>query len=245
MSGRRLTLGAAVLLLASIAIWGLSTPLSGSSQSEPGKPIVVSLEGNLATTLDAANVGVLVALERRIASLSGVRTVVGPGSFIQRAVGRADRAIAQKVAGLRRNGLSARQALNELLVRYGYMGAPSIDNESFVGQLILGSGTRPERRLAWLFPNDNHALLLVRPRPGLDVARTRALANRVRHLAATAPLQGVQPHLAVVPLASGGLARDLLGIVLAVIGAVALGLLVWSRRRLLLRPLYSPRSVPS
>jgi hypothetical protein len=234
----------AALLLAAVGAWAASTR---STESRPGEPIVVSLQGNLATTLDPANLNVLVALERRIASLAGVQTVLGPGRFIQENVDQVDRAIRQKVAALRPSGLSVREALSELLVRYGYIGVPSIGNESFVGQLIFGSGTRPKQRLAWLFPDNNHALLLVRPRPGLGAARTRALANQLGQLVKAAPLQGVQTPAARVPLVTAGFVsefgRDLEWFALLVIGATALVLLSGLGRRLGSRPLPSARSL--
>jgi predicted RND superfamily exporter protein len=257
VSGQRRVLGAAVraprrallavVLLASIAIWGASTLHPGSTESKTGEPIVVSLGGNLATTLDPANLNVLVALERRIASLAGVQAVLGPGRLIQENVDQIDRAIRQKVAALRTSGLSAQQAMSDVLVRYGYVGVPSIDNESFVGQLIFGSGTRPEQRFAWLFPDDNHALVLVRPRPGLSGALTQALANEVSRLCQSAPLQGVQTRLASVPVVTPGIAsefgRELGRLTPIVIAAMTLVLLIGLGRRLGSRRLHSSRSL--
>jgi hypothetical protein len=179
--GRRWLLGAAVLLAAAVVIWGAGVLRPGPAD----KPFVISLRGNLTTTLDPTNLKVLVALERRITSLPGVQTVSGPGTFIAQTADRVDRAIRQNVA--------AGQALDALLVRYGYVGVPSIDNESFVGQLIFGSGTQPKPQFAWLFPDDYHALVLVRPRAGLSDARTQALGSQIERLVEGAPLEGVQP----------------------------------------------------
>lgn len=188
MTGRRrLPAALAALLLASIAIWAGSTlrPTRG------GKPLVISLQGNLTTTLDPPNLKILVALERRITSLPGVRTVSGPATFIRQTAERIDRVIRQDLAGAHASRRGARQTLSALLVRYGYIGFPSIDNESFVGQLIFGSGTQPKPSFAWLFPDDYHALVLVRPRVGLSDARMQALGNQIEGLVKAAPLQGV------------------------------------------------------
>jgi hypothetical protein len=176
--GRRLLVGVA-LLAALLVIWGVSTlrPTSG------GGRIVISLRGDLATTLDPANLKILVALEQRITSLPGVRKVSGPGTFIVQTAEQVDRAIRQDVA--------AGQARGALLVRYGYVGVPSIDNESFVGQLIFGSGTQPKPRFASLFPDGYHALVLVRPQAGLSDARMQALGTQIERLVKAAPLQGV------------------------------------------------------
>jgi hypothetical protein len=178
----------AALLVTAIAIWGVSA----QERSSGGKPIVISLQGNLATTLDPANLNVLVALERRITSLPGVQTVLGPGTFVVQAVDKTNRAIRQDLAAVHASGpAAARQQLNDLLVRYGYTGLPSIDNGSFVGELIFGSGTQPKQHLARLFPDADHALVLVRPRAGLSDARTQGLGGQIKRLVETAPLHGV------------------------------------------------------
>jgi hypothetical protein len=178
----------AALLLASIAILVAIT-----QERPPGRgPIVISLQGNLATTLDPANLSTLVALERRITALSGVQTVLGPGTFIQQSVDRTDRAISQDLAAVHASGpVATRKELRDLLVRYGYTGLPSIDNGSFVGELIFGSGTQPKQRLASLFPDNDHAHVLVRPRAGLSDARSQVLGDQIKRLVETAPLQGV------------------------------------------------------
>jgi hypothetical protein len=164
-----------------------------TQERTPGRgPIVISLQGNLATTLDPANLSTLVALERRITALPGVQTVIGPGTFIQQSVEETNRAIRQHLAALHARGpAAARQALSDLLVRYGYSGVPSIDNGSFVGQLIFGSGTQPMQRFAWLFPDNDHAHVLVRPRAGLSDAKTQVLGDQIKRLVGAAPLQGV------------------------------------------------------
>jgi hypothetical protein len=202
VTGRRRQLAAAVrwprravlaaLLLTSAAIWWASPQPRTFARG----PIVVSLQGNLATTLDPANLNILIALERRITALPGVQTVFGPGTFIGQSVRQADRAISRDLKALHASGAAARrQQLSDLLVRYGYVGAPSIDNQSFVGQLIFGSGTQPKQRLAWLFPDDAHARVLVRPRAGLSGVQTHGLANQIRRLVKATPLQGVQALL--------------------------------------------------
>lgn len=214
----------ASLLLAAIAICAATTLWPGSAASRladshsaiaqatraqervfGAEPIVVSLEGNLATTLDPTNLHALVSLERRLASLPGVKTASGPGTFVQQTVGEVDGVIRQELAAARSSGgAAARQELSALLVRYGYTGMPSIDNESFVGQLVFGSGTAPKRRFAWLFPDDDHALVLVRPRAALGDTQTRALLARLRQLVESAPLDGVQTHVAASPLGTDG-----------------------------------------
>jgi hypothetical protein len=42
-----------------------------------------------------------------------------------------------------------------------------------------------------LFPDGDHALVLVQPRASLGSARTQALGNQIERLVTAAPLQGV------------------------------------------------------
>jgi predicted RND superfamily exporter protein len=194
VSGRGRLTGAVVLtaLLGLAMIWRASA----GRHTFAGTPIVVSVQGDLATTLDPTNLTVLASLERRITSLSGVRTVSGPGTLIVQSAQDVNRVISRDLAALHPSGPAAqRKQLSGLLVRYGYVGLPSIDNESFVGQLIFGSGTRPKQRFAWLFPDDTHTLVVVRPRAGLSEARTRSLQNEIKWLVRAAPLEGVQATL--------------------------------------------------
>jgi predicted RND superfamily exporter protein len=248
--------GLAALLLFAPAVWGASTLRARSSESLlakrgsavakatraqertfGGEPIVVSLQGNLATTLDPANLNVLVALERRISSLAGVQTVFGPGTFIQQTADQIDGVIRQDLVALHTRGAAAaRQDLSDMIIRYGYIGVPSVDNEDFVGQLIFGSGTQPKQRFAWLFPDDYHALVIVRPRAGLSDARTLALGKQIEQLVGAAPLEGVQTLVAGVPLVTAGLASEFAGELLRlapiVIAAMVIVLLIGLGRRL-------------
>jgi hypothetical protein len=179
-------------VLASIAVWGASTLLRTSGRGA----IVISLRGNLATTVDPTNVNILVALERRIAALPGVQTVLGPATFIARSADQTNRAISRDLAAVHASGPAARrQQRDALLVRYGYIGVPSIDNESFVGELIFGSGTQPKPQLASLFPDNAHARVLVRPRAGLSDTRAKALGDQIERLVVAAPFQTVQAFI--------------------------------------------------
>jgi predicted RND superfamily exporter protein len=247
---RRALVGAVLLTL--IGVWGASTLRPGSPQSLLAKPhsataaatrsherafgaepIVVSLQGDLTTTLAAPNLVNLLALERQIASLRGVQAVFGPGTFIQQTVNQIDGVIRQDLikAGANAAGaVATHQQLKDLLVRYGYIGVPSITNDSFVGQLVFGSGTEPKQRFAWLFPDARHALVLVRPRAGLSDPQTRALGSRIEQLVKAAPLQDVQPLVAGAPLVAAGVSdqfsRELLRLAPVLIGAMALVLLI-------------------
>jgi hypothetical protein len=175
-----------VLLPAVIGVLGAAWSVSSASGDGA---IVLSLRADLATTLDPANLPAEAALERRIAALPGVSSVTGPASFIEQSARRLNREIASEVAAMHPSGaVAARKALATALVHYGYVGLPSLANQSFIGQLVFGSGTMPERRFAWLFPDEHHARVVIHPR-GSEAQGLRAEIGR---LLAGAQLQGVQ-----------------------------------------------------
>jgi len=64
-----------------------------------------------------------------------------------------------------------RQQYEGLLVRFGYVGMPSLSNTNFVAQLVKGAGVAPKKRFAWLFPDRRHALIVVRLHAGLSDPR--------------------------------------------------------------------------
>ena len=164
-------------------------------------PIVVRLAGNLQVTLAPGNLQVLRDLEGRISALPGVTAVAGPARFISQTAAQVRRLIAEQLAqpGFT-SGANAPSRLSDLLVRYGYSGLPSLSNQSFVGQLVFGSGAEPKPRLAWLFPDGNEALVTVRPGAGLSAARTRVLAGQILALARSAPLDGVTASVSEPPV---------------------------------------------
>jgi predicted RND superfamily exporter protein len=186
---RRTLLAGLVLAIVAGLAAGLLThqPASGHDQ------IVISLQGDLVTTLAPDNLTALLALEQRLGYLHGVKTVSGPGTYIQQTASQVNRLIQQELRQAQSAGsVAVRRARATLMVRYGYTGTPSLTNSSFVGQLVFGSSTAPKRQFAWLFPDGTHALVLVRPRAGLSDAQTRALTSEVRRLVTATPLTEVR-----------------------------------------------------
>ncbi len=59
----------------------------------------------------------------------------------------------------------------DLMVRLGSVGLPSLTNQSYVNGVVFGAGVEPKQRFRWLFPDAEHALILVRPEPGSARAR--------------------------------------------------------------------------
>jgi len=122
----------------------------------------------------------------------------------------------------------------DLLVRLGASGLPSLSNRNFVLSVVFGAGTEPKERFRWLFPDREHALVLVRPETGLSDERMRALGDRLTELAEGAAIQGVRLSVAGVPLAVSATAdsftRDLLRLSPVVVLLLAAALLLGLRR---------------
>lgn len=143
-----------------------------------------------------------------------------------------DAAAAGEEARLRALGPLAREYA-QLMVRLGSAGLPSLSNRNFVLSVVFGAGQDPKQRFRWLFPDREHALVLVRPETGLSDERLRALGDRLDELAADAGLQDVKLTVAGVPLAVAATAdsfvRDLLRLSPAVVLLLAAALLLGLR----------------
>jgi len=149
----------------------------------------------------------------------------------------ADRATAQQVgeqARVRALG-PARDDYAQLLVRYGYIGLPAIDNRAFVSALIYGAGTAPKRRFGWLFPDARHAVIYTRPQAGLTDAQTRRLGERMQRLAGATKVGGAELRVAGAPLVAAAMSRssrqELTRLAPLALLAMALVLLVGYRAR--------------
>jgi hydrophobe/amphiphile efflux-3 (HAE3) family protein len=123
-----------------------------------------------------------------------------------------------------------REQYQQLFVRFGYLGLPSLANRTFVQALVLGAGAAPKQRFAWLFPDRTHALVLVRLRDGLSDGEVRAIGAGIERLTGTLHLTGVQTQVAGTPLVAAGitdeLSSELLRLAPVVIVAMVLALLV-------------------
>jgi predicted RND superfamily exporter protein len=186
------------LLLAVVA--GLAVSVLAGRRASSQRSIVISFQGDLVVTLAPDNLTALLALEHRLGALHGVKTVSGPGTYIQQTATHVNRLIQEELRQAQSAGSAAVQRRRAtLMIRYGYSGMPSLTNSSFVGQLVFGSGTAPKRRFAWLFPDSTHALVLVRPLAGLSDSQTRELTTQVRRLVSATQLTEVravmlEPH---------------------------------------------------
>lgn len=255
--GRWILLGCILLALASAALVastsGRSVDLLAGQRSDVGRataaqraalgdePIVVVASGDLRGLLAPGGLVSLMRMEGRLARLPGVRSVFGPGTFVNQTIvqiervlkqtlgpdaDRADRAARSAFAAARARGLDvasaqqagedarlaalgpARDAYSELLVRYGYIGMPSLMNGAFVSALVYGTGTAPKKRFGWLFPDARHAVVYVRPEGGLSDDQTRRLGAQIQHVVDGTRLSGARLHVAGAPLVAAAMSRS-------------------------------------
>jgi uncharacterized protein len=71
--------------------------------------------------------------------------------------------------------------IQSLAVEYGQIGLPSLDNPSFVSNVVFGpSGGDPKPRFSFLFPSAESALISVRLRPELTDGERREAIEQIR-----------------------------------------------------------------
>lgn len=281
---RALAIGAAVVVVAVVAALQLSTPPASGLLTDPhkgtgaatrdversfgGEPIIVVVRGDLQSTLAPSSLLPLLKLEGQLAMLPGVRSVFGPGTFINETIIQTDTVIssalgpaaqtaqhaadqarrqglarhaspkalqqAEDAARIRALGPTLTKQYEDLLVRFGYLGAPSLSNGNFISALVYGPQVQPKQRFRWLFADNQHALILVRPNPGLSDASVRELGRTIRADAAGAGLKGGQQlDVAGAPLVAAAVSRgvrdDLRRLAPAVLLAMMVALLVGFR----------------
>lgn len=148
------------------------------------------------------------------------------------AEGKSPAEVKRIVESTRLTTLTSLPAVKDLLVRFGYVGLPAINNRNFTTALALGTGTQPKQRFRFLFPDNEHAVIAVRPQPGLSDAQLRRLGRELESRAKAAGLGRLKLQVAGVPLiaagVSGAMATELailapvvvLGMILALLGAL-------------------------
>lgn len=130
---------------------------------------------------------------------------------------------------------SGGKALQDLLVRFGAVGLPGLANQNFVNTLVFGAGIEPKQRFRWLFPDAQHALVLVRPKPGISGEAMLALGRRIDRITGATRIDGVTFTAAGLPLLAAGLEREtraeILRLAPIAVAAMLILLLVVLRRR--------------
>ncbi|MGA8746122.1 MAG: MMPL family transporter, partial [Solirubrobacterales bacterium] len=240
------------------------------------EPVVVLAEGNLQRLVLTANLGRLLRLEgclaakvprgarpipgpcTELARMHPVRFLAGPATFLNEAVIQIDDQLGRLAA--RMPPAQLRRYLLSVAARYGITSLPSLANPNFLAGLIFDfrDGREvPKPRLAYLFPNDHSAQIVLRLRADLTEAeRHRALGLIHEAVYDTTPrrvcafggrpapcfaLSGGRYVISGAPVLIDGLARALkeaLVILFAVaLVAMALTLMAVFRSRLRLLPL--------
>jgi hypothetical protein len=138
-------------------------------------------------------------------------------------------------------------ALSKLADQTGISSTPSIDNASFLEQIVFGStaakGGQPDARFSYLFPNADSALIQVRLRAGLtDSQQSRAIALIGQAMAMKRfRIPGGSYLLAGEPVLlsdlGAGIARQLFLLLLGAAVVMAVVLLLGFRSRLRMLPL--------
>lgn len=194
-----------------------------------------------------------------LAKLAPTEFVIGPATFLNQAASGIQRQLEAELRGPRT--AAALQRLLALAAEYGLTGVPQLGDPNFVARVVFDSRTprdQPKPRLAYLFPNDRSAQIVIRLRDDLGEAeRARALGligelvgERTPRRACAgsdgrpAPcfaLAGGEYVLSGAPVVVDGLAEALRSALLALFAlavvAMALVLLVVFRSRLRLLPL--------
>ncbi len=123
----------------------------------------------------------------------------------------------------------------DLMVRLGSVGLPSLTNANYVNTVVFGTGVEPKQRFRWLFPDARNALIIVRPDPGLGEQATLRLGERIEDLTKAAELGEVRTSVGGFPLLAAALERETRSEILRLgpiaIGAMLLLLLLTLRRR--------------
>jgi hydrophobe/amphiphile efflux-3 (HAE3) family protein len=139
------------------------------------------------------------------------------------------------------------QSLEQLALGSGITSAPSIDDKTFISQIVFDQ-TRgvnvPKARFSYLFPTKNSALIQVRLRASLSDAQRANVISLIRQ-AVRMPMfrsaYGGTYTVSGVPVVINDLANEItgsiVGLLVAALVAMAVTLLVVFRRRLRLLPL--------
>lgn len=159
------------------------------------EPIVVLAEGDLQRLILTANLGRFLRLEgclsgnvpegaepipgpcAELAELDPVRSVVGPATFLNEAVIQIDRQLGRLARSVPPAQL--RELILQIAARYGITSTPSLANPDFLAAVVFdlrkARGT-PKAKLAYLFPNNRSAQIVIRLKPALSESeRHRAI----------------------------------------------------------------------
>jgi hydrophobe/amphiphile efflux-3 (HAE3) family protein len=177
-------------------------------------PVIVLARGDLRKTLTPANLERLSVLEtcvsgdiregrgelfetcRRLSEFDPVQVMVGPATFLGRAVSGIGAVYREQLARLQTlpdtpENAAERRAILALaarvIARYGLIEPPTLGDRNFIRRVVygpLGFRSGPKARLSYLFPNADSAQVLLRLRSDLSDAERREAIELIRTVAA-------------------------------------------------------------
>ncbi|MEJ7717537.1 MAG: MMPL family transporter [Thermoleophilaceae bacterium] len=200
-----------------------------------------------ATFLSTAVDEISSSLASRQADAARQAEIAGRVAEAQARRGGAPRREAREVGRAARSQVSEQftQQILQLGLKYGITAQPSIDDPSFLSQLVFDTArgpTVPKARFAYLFPSSEAAVVQVRPRPDLSEEERAGMVELVRRAVADPAFgldQGGRYVVSGVPVIEDDLAEEVAQevVVLLIAGllvmAVVLPLVFRSRMRLL------------
>lgn len=104
---------------------------------------------------------------------------------------------------------SSRPQFERALSRLGGVGLPSIANPAYVNAVVFGRGDAPKARFRWLFPDAEHAVIVVRPDSDIAPARVAELGREVAVLAGRARVRGATATVGRSPAAAVAVSSEL------------------------------------
>jgi hydrophobe/amphiphile efflux-3 (HAE3) family protein len=173
-----------------------------------GEPITVLLEGSLDDIFSPTNLAILARFEQQFSADERYRYIISPLAVLEAAIDEANQqrqefqqqlALAQEAAATQareaaaamglsetEQELAAQQAAVEVLAEFQpqieemeLIGEPALDNPLFIAAVLYDSQGQVNPEMQSLVPDDNHALILVRPQGNLDDAEDLEVAVAV------------------------------------------------------------------
>jgi hypothetical protein len=247
------------------------TDLDSLARSFGGEPVVVLLESaKPKQLLDQEHLLRLLRLEGALSELPDVATVYGPATLLNQIAGQMQNLLAElsgrrdaaqieatskaaaagaSTAAAAAVGKRARDAFD---VRYGPLlvqglpaGLPTLRNATFVDSVIFSGLSKPRAQWRFVVPSASAAVILVRPRQGLDAGAAQRLVSAVKHQVAEAKLGAARTTISGAPTLAAAMssqvAREapMLGAVGVSAIALCFLLLPWTRRSRRFVPLAS------
>lgn len=157
-----------------------------------GEAMIVLFSGDVTRLVSPENRRRLEAMEQDLRRTGMFHAVIGPATVLRYAVAQVPVAPAL-VAGAVERGVDPafRQALAADAARLARVGEQSLDNPAFVAFLLFGPDGKLRPSMRDVFPDVNHALMVVRLRGNASIDEQARAAGVVRRVVDRYPIPGV------------------------------------------------------